>query len=300
MQTDKSRLPTPADCLLLKIYFLSTLIFLIPGAWFCFSSSEELHILQVAAAWPLVPKFAHQISARLNFVMLKQLLQTYPPTAGWRQGVHTQTPQLGTPLGKLCTGTPAVKGKGTESTTSHPYSSRSRELQEGQGWNQTLYEGATSAIWTVRYFNKLSWKISLSVLHIYDQPRRRAALQPWHLTKASSAVKKVAAFRKRFSTAFPLQVRIPVYKEKKNIFIACHTEDRKGSRRDKLEDSAESVCTTNTAHETTTHTQTPSAWTCRDSTSRTHSPLKPSAHLTKIPFSWTTRTNAKKKTIYHS
>lgn len=186
------------------------------------------------------------------------MLQTYPTTAGHSQGVYTQSTQLSTPLGKLCAGrrlwwgTRVVKGKGIENATSHPYSSRSTALQEGQGWNQTYMKIQYQ---TVCYFNKLLCKTSLLCFTSMTNPGGTQPCSPCTSPKQAMQSKRLLHLER----AFPLQVRISVFKEKKNIFIPCCTEDRKGSQRDKLEDPRRDCVYNKYIHKTTTHPQKLSA-----------------------------------------
>lgn len=108
---------------------------------------------------------------------------------------------------------------------------------------------------TVCYFNKLLCKTSLLCFTSMTNPGRTQPCSPCTSPKQAMQSKRLLHLER----AFPLQVRISVFKEKKNIFIPCCTEDRKGSQRDKLEDPRRDCVYNKYIHKTTTHPQKLSA-----------------------------------------
>ena len=170
----------------------------------------------------------------------------------------TPNPHSLAPLSRLCTGrqlwwgTRAVKGKGSANATSHPHSSRSRALQEGQGWNQTLYEDATSLIWTVRYFNKLLWKISCLCFTSTTDTGGTQPCSPCTSPNQAMQWRRLSHSESAFPWLFPSKPESQSSRSSKTPLSLAALKTEKAQEGTNLKTHAESVCTANTVHETTT------------------------------------------------
>lgn len=100
----------------------------------------------------------------------------------------------------------------------------------------------------------LSGKSAFCASHL-QQTREFAALQPLHLTKSSNTVKKVAAFRKGFS---PPGQNPSLQGKEKHLYRLLRWRQKR-LKKGQTWRPTQSLCTTNTVHETTTHPQKRSA-----------------------------------------